>query len=219
MTVSEASWGCTASVSMVSRRRWERAQTFHMLQAGDKGGLVTDPASGSGVMRCLEPGRRANSGSPTASSLLCGSTTPSARPALAPAAIQGSAELARALLPHAVGRGFALGSRHLPSSWQRVHGRGAARFIGGASNVRAAEQGKGYSKGQAFPPAPLPSGGGDAVPATPKPQAKPTWNRPCSPSEARRRSPKSQPDPSQLPQRLTPAARSRRVNLLLPEGT
>lgn len=30
LTVSEASWGCTASVSMVSRQRWERAQTFHM---------------------------------------------------------------------------------------------------------------------------------------------------------------------------------------------
>lgn len=48
LTVSEASWGCTASVSMVSRQRWERAQTFHMLQVGNTGGFVIDTASGLG---------------------------------------------------------------------------------------------------------------------------------------------------------------------------
>ena len=75
LTVSEASWGCTASVSMASRRKWGRAQTFHMLQAGDRGGSVTDPVSGLGVKHWLDPGCRANLVSPTTSVLLSGSTT------------------------------------------------------------------------------------------------------------------------------------------------
>lgn len=103
LTVSEASWGCTASVSMVSRRRWERAQTFHMLQVGDRGGSVTDPASGSGVTRWLDTGCRTNLVSPTTSLLLSGSTTHLSPSVLAPAVIWGSAELANALLPHTVG--------------------------------------------------------------------------------------------------------------------
>lgn len=134
LTVSEASWGCTASVSMVSRQRWERAQTFHMLQVGNTGGFVIDTASGlGGVTRWVDPGCRANLVSPTASLLLSGSTThlsptlywPRLRFRAPQSLLMPSCPVpwGGMLLPRG-GFGISGTSHHLPSSWQRGHGRG-----------------------------------------------------------------------------------------------
>lgn len=105
LTVNEASWGCTASVSMVSRRRWERAQTFHMLQVENTGGFVIDTVSSLGGHTLGQPRVQSKPGlSHCFPAPLWLYHPPLSHSVLAPAAIQCTAELANALLPCAMGR-------------------------------------------------------------------------------------------------------------------